>query len=349
VARACGGPDKRYYPRVALYLLKLGVFEPARRLERRRLPPVGPLPHPPTFILGYYRSGTTHLQEVLLQDPRFAYMNFYQGFFSTAFNLTESWVKPVFEQIITRTGFLHPAHQIPFSFHLPAEEDIAMVSHAFDLASNWGQIYQRHFKRIYGKTALLQNISDAEYARFSAMLEDLIWRVSLANDHQPLLLKSPPHTGRLRLLRDLYPDAKFIFIRRHPYDVYQSNLKLWKSFEENRLQVGDDAAIPDNILWSHDLAHQNYEADKVGLADDQLVEVGFEDFAAAPLDVLERIYTTLELVPFPKQRFASYLRENHAPGQPYPVTEAERAMIDRRLGHWMEAWGYASERRRRWA
>src|SRR5262249_12954436 len=142
------------------------------------------LPHPPLNILGYYRSGTTHLQETLLQDPQFGYLNFYQCFFPAAFNSTEAWVKPVFERIIRRIGMLHPAHQIPFSFELPAEEDVSMVASGSRLAANWGQVFPRSFKEIYRKTGLLEGISDAEYAELKHQLHDLFWRVSKANGHK---------------------------------------------------------------------------------------------------------------------------------------------------------------------
>jgi hypothetical protein len=33
---------------------------------------------------------------------------------------------------------------------------------------------------------------------------------------KPLLIKSPVHTARVRLLLKLFPKAKFIYIHRHP-------------------------------------------------------------------------------------------------------------------------------------
>ncbi|WP_427846519.1 sulfotransferase [Aromatoleum aromaticum] len=33
---------------------------------------------PPIFVLGHWRSGTTHLHNLLSLDPQFAYPNFYQ-------------------------------------------------------------------------------------------------------------------------------------------------------------------------------------------------------------------------------------------------------------------------------
>jgi len=45
----------------------------------------------------------------------------------------------------------------------------------------------------------------------------------------PLLLKSPSHTFRLPLLRELFPRAKFIWVGRHTGEVLASNLRMWNA------------------------------------------------------------------------------------------------------------------------
>lgn len=39
---------------------------------------------------------------------------------------------------------------------------------------------------------------------------------------KPLLIKSPVHTARVKLLLQMFPKAKFIYVHRHPYEVLQS-------------------------------------------------------------------------------------------------------------------------------
>lgn len=46
-------------------------------------------PAPPLFVLGIWRSGTTHLHNLLAQDDRFAYPNTYQTSFPHTFLTTE--------------------------------------------------------------------------------------------------------------------------------------------------------------------------------------------------------------------------------------------------------------------
>lgn len=41
-----------------------------------------------------------------------------------------------------------------------------------------------------------------------------------------LLIKSPVHTARVKLLLELFPDAQFIYIHRHPFDVFKSAVNM---------------------------------------------------------------------------------------------------------------------------
>lgn len=340
------GADRRYYARSLLYFVKFLPWEPFRLGERvvaRARGEKQEIPKPPLFLLGYYRSGTSHLQDTLLCDPQLGYMNFYQCFFPAAFTSTERWVKPVFERIVRRMGMLHPAHGIPFSFELPAEEDVSMVASGFRLAANWGQTVPKHFKEIYERSCLMETITEDELAEWKRELHDLLYRVSKANGHKRLLLKSPPQLSRLAILREMYPGAKFLFIRRNPYDVFASNKKLWKSFEKTWLQDVDADAVREYILWSFDRCHRAYERDKRALGKNELVEMSFEDFRRAPMATMRRIYDVLELGDFAdvKDRFAAYLDRTHEASQPpYHLTEEERRAVDARLGRWIRAWGY---------
>ena len=47
---------------------------------------------PPLFILGHWRHGTTHLHNLLAQDPQFAYPTLYQTLYPRTFLTTERLV-----------------------------------------------------------------------------------------------------------------------------------------------------------------------------------------------------------------------------------------------------------------
>jgi hypothetical protein len=59
----------------------------------------------PLFILGHYRSGTTHLHNLLALDPQFAAPNFYQSLNPHTF-LTSEWLAaPFVGKLIPRRRF----------------------------------------------------------------------------------------------------------------------------------------------------------------------------------------------------------------------------------------------------
>ena len=43
---------------------------------------------------------------------------------------------------------------------------------------------------------------------------------------KPLLIKSPVHTARVGLLLDIFPRARFVYIHRHPLQVWDSGVKV---------------------------------------------------------------------------------------------------------------------------
>ena len=47
-----------------------------------------------------------------------------------------------------------------------------------------------------------------------------------AAQNSRLLIKSPVHTGRVKLLLDLFPNAQFIYIHRNPYQVFKSAVHM---------------------------------------------------------------------------------------------------------------------------
>ena len=51
-------------------------------------------------------------------------------------------------------------------------------------------------------------------------------KIQFAAAARRLLLKSPVHTARVKLLREMFPKATFIFVQRHPYEVFKSAVTM---------------------------------------------------------------------------------------------------------------------------
>ena len=93
------------------------------------------------------------------------------------------------------------------------------------------------------KAAEPADIADWQQA-FLTFIKKLQWRYQ-----RPLLLKSPQHTARIRLLLDLFPEAKFVHIHRDPFRVFQSSRRTfelmfaWHGLQRPELESLDDWTI----------------------------------------------------------------------------------------------------------
>ena len=76
----------------------------------------------PLFILGHYRSGTTHLHNLLALDPQFAAPNLFQVLNPHTFLTTERWAAPVANSLIVRRRYQDEMAQ---GVGMPSEDEFA--------------------------------------------------------------------------------------------------------------------------------------------------------------------------------------------------------------------------------
>jgi omega-hydroxy-beta-dihydromenaquinone-9 sulfotransferase len=160
-----------------------------------------------------------------------------------------------------------------------------------------------------------------------------------------LLLKSPPNTARIREILELYPNAKFIHIHRHPYSVYLSNEKLYATvLPQLALQWTTAEKVQDHILTAYESTYRKFLEDRALLRDEQLIEFSYDAFVANPIDQLRMTYEQLKLKGFEAALplFEAELKstEGYATNS-FPAMEANRKQqIAERWSFAFEAFGY---------
>ena len=80
---------------------------------------------PPLFILGIWRSGTTHLHNLLTQDDRFAYPTTYQVLYPHTFLTAEKWEAPLMGVFLPRQ---RPQDNVAMGTGEPQEDEFALCS-----------------------------------------------------------------------------------------------------------------------------------------------------------------------------------------------------------------------------
>jgi omega-hydroxy-beta-dihydromenaquinone-9 sulfotransferase len=287
--------DPPYWGRAAVTTLGslqnsiLRWYENARYERRILQTPI----EPPLFILGVWRSGTTHLHKLFAQDDRFASPNYYQALYPHSFLCTEKSSAKFVGLVMPRK---RPQDNMPMGVQEPQEDEIALCAltgFSFLLSQAWPRN-----ANAYDRFLTLRAASQEELARWKAALTWFVRKLTFKYG-RPLVLKSPAHMGRIRLLLELFPEARFVHIHRHPYAVLQSArhtvLKVtpWWTLQhpafdnlEDRT-IGQYREICDAFFEERDLIPKGH-----------FHELGFEQLERDPLNALRQVYEALELPRF---------------------------------------------------
>jgi hypothetical protein len=248
---------------------------------------------PPLFVLGHYRSGTTHLHNLLAVDPRFGYLNVYQASYPDSFLLTERFGSRFFDFFLPGT---RQFDNVPLGFDVPYEEEIAMTN-ATRLTPYMSVVFPRR-RSHYDRFLTFEQATPDELARWRAGLLRLLQKVTLKTG-KPLVLKSPPHTCRIKLLLEMFPNAKFVHIHRDPYVVIQSTMHLIRvGLEWVRLQSAESVDWTERALSQWREMYDVYFAERSLIPAGNLHEIAFADLERDPLGELRRMYAALGLPPF---------------------------------------------------
>ena len=183
-----------------------------------------------------------------------------------------------------------PTDNMELAVDLPQEEEFALANMMPYTYYNFWFLpkYQQEYADKY---LLFDNISDAELKVFEEVFTKLI-KISLWNTHgTQFLSKNPPHTGRVRELVKMFPNAKFIYLMRNPYTVFESTRSFFtNTIQPLKLQDIGNEQLEENILSIYAKLYHKYESDKQFIPEGNLREVKFEDFEADAMGMTEDIY-----------------------------------------------------------
>jgi hypothetical protein len=334
--------DFRYWPRAAVITLGTLSNSIGRRLEEWRYGQAvaAAAVRPPLFILGHWRNGTTHLHYLLAVDPRFAYPNNYQVCFPHTFLTTEA-------RNARFVGFWIPEHRpqdnVRMEVHTPQEDEFALCTGTL-LSPYTGWFFHRR-EWYYDRYLTLRGVPEEEVARWKAalvlFLKKLTWKYG-----RPLLLKSPPHTCRIRLLLELFPEARFVHIHRNPYAVFQSTRGIYQQvLGAWGLQSPNWRRLEESILRRHRLMYEAFFEERGLIPKGQFHEVGFEELERDPVGQIRALYEGLNLPGFDAVRpaledyvrsLAGYRKNEHA-----GLAPALRRRIAAAWERNFAEWGYA--------
>jgi omega-hydroxy-beta-dihydromenaquinone-9 sulfotransferase len=168
--------------------------------------------------------------------------------------------------------------------------------------------------------------------------------VSLSRLDKRLVLKSPPHTGRLAHLLDMFPGARFIHLSRDPHKLFLSTVRLWKALDEVQgFQIARHRELEEFVFAACERMYRGYADQKGQIPSEQLHELKYEDLVRDPVGNMKQIYQRLDLGDFgPVEEPLNQYLASHREYQPsrYRIDPDLQARIRERWDFYFERFGY---------
>ncbi len=247
---------------------------------------------PPIFIVGHWRSGTTLLHEYMIRDPRFTLSDTSAGFAPEHFILSRFFLRPIAALIMPKK---RPIDNMEAGFDRPQEDEFALA--AMGLPSPYRNVlFPNNPEKIDVDYLTLRNISESDRKAWLDGMDFFLKSLTYLAPDKRLVLKSPPHTGRIKAILERYPDAKFVHIHRNPYSIFPSTYNLWMRLSKDEgVQRPKGEGLEDYIFDSLNTMYEAFEEDIKLLAPNQYCEVAYKELTARPMESMEKIYRDLEL------------------------------------------------------
>lgn len=296
----------------------------------------------PVFILGHWRSGTTHIHYLMSKDPQFGFLSNFQSFFFNISSFGYGWLDRLLSPYTVQ---VRPQDNMDFTVLAPQEEE-QVVSNMSSAAS----VHSFYFPKnqwYFDKFNLFENIKPKELKRWQRAYLYVLKGIAHMAKGKRLVLKNPNNTGRIKQLLELFPNAKFVYIHRNPYNVYLSTLHLYRvvlndqSFQDVSIEQNQDM-----IINNYKKIQQAYLRDRHLIPKGNLVEIAYDQIGAGSLDLFKHIYKSLDIPALEEALppVEAYLKtiKNYKKNKFIPIDDA---MVERIQKEWkfaFDEFGYST-------
>lgn len=280
----------------------------AAELDRRGVA----LPESALFILGYWRSGTTLLHELLSCAPQFCMPT------------TEACMNPHNFLLRSRAGGRvekRPMDDMEISADSPQEDEFALMS--LGARSPYEALLVPQTLRQALMLCDPEQLTGSEREELEKDIRMFTRAVCATAAGRLPVLKSPPHGCRIPLLSAMIPNAKFVLIVREPGAVFESAVRMWmKLIERYTITVPpDETMVREAIVATRPAYEAALTAGLRTLGPGRITMLRYEELAADPVASCERLFRELERTDF--ERLRAPLMEELDRRKGYRATNAQ--------------------------
>jgi hypothetical protein len=273
-----------------------------------------------------------------VQDERLSFPTTYQCLEPNHFLLTEGLITRWLPFLVPKR---RPMDNMAAGFNRPQEDEFALcnlgqgspyLTIAFPNHPPQGQEYLD-----------LEGLSPVALRSWKRAFRRFLRQITF-KDPRRLVLKSPPHTCRIKVLQQLFPGALFVHIVRDPHVVFPSTVKLWKTlYSMHGLQKPTFAGLEEHVYATGLRMYDKLEETRSLLAPSRFFELRYEDLVRNPVGQMRALYEQLGLDGFEamKPRLERYLASVAGyETNRYSLDPELRAQIRERWGRIIERYGY---------
>lgn len=250
------------------------------------------LPRSPIFIVGHWRSGTTLLHELLCLDRRHAYASTRACMNPSEFLFDGSPQAGV----VKGASIKRPMDNMTVSAESPQEDEFALF--ALGAPSPYEHWMFPAKLESHPEYFGWEGMSLEDVARWKSIFVKFLKRVALKNPGR-LVIKSPPHSYRLKVLRETFPDAVFVRILRDPYVLFASTRHLLTrmfrlyALTEYRMEDLEEYVLANGLRMEKALAESLPD-----VPEGRYHVIQYEDLVAHPIEQMAGLYAKLRLGDF---------------------------------------------------
>lgn len=259
----------------------------------------------PVFIIGNFRSGSTFLHRLLNKDSlNFTAFKTWEIYFAPSlvqkklfrwyFSFDRIFGSPVYKLIkLYERRSLKKVKVHHMGFNEP-EEDEGLMVYTWDSLLMWFV-----FPFMDVNPPLHKFDTELSQKKKKGLMDfyDICVRrhLSFQNDDRMLLSKNPSFSGKIKSILEKYPDAKFIYLARTPYEVLPSIMNwfsmAWNFFVEKGKRYPYKEYVIEMLRHWYTYAPDVLET----LPENQQIIVNYSDFIKEPEQTVRKIYSRLEL------------------------------------------------------
>ena len=276
---------------------------------------------PPLFIIGFNRSGTTLLHNLLCQDPKAGYTTTLQTVFPHCVLTQKWWLGPVINFFVPSE---RPFDNVSMDVNFPQEEEFALASLQLHSIYNFF-LFPADFDWFIDNDYFTGALPARDVDKWKKEYQRMVIKSLLNTKGVRYISKNPQNIPRVEILQELYPGAGFIFIYRDPYVVVESLYNFIHGiFPGVQLQKVPADFSRKNVARFYSIAIQHYFKMKENPDSPSFYEIRMEDFMKDKIGELRKIYSRFGLDGFEKSlpAFEAYLNGNPpSRHDPYKIHE----------------------------